>query len=100
MDNSVSISGFCDLGSVEEHVAVLLDLQKFGLFRRWDDLLDEGVAAIFGVASGKAELLALCFHAGKFTRARSATWLAHRRFKPLRFVPTRRAVSGFIWNRE
>jgi len=99
MDNSVSIrrscSGessrtipvlLCDLGSGEEHVALLMDLQKCGLFRRWDDLFDEGVAAIFELASGKAELLALCFHGGKFTRARSATWLVQRRFKPLRFV--------------
>ncbi len=100
MDNCVSIMGFCDLGSGEEHVALLVDLQKCGLFRRWDDHLDEGVAAIFGLASGKAELLALCFHAGKLTSARSATWLVQRRFKPLRFVPTGREVSGVIWNRE
>jgi hypothetical protein len=76
-----------DLGSGEEHVARLVDLRRFGLVRRRDDLLDEGVAAVFGLAIGEAELLALSFHAGKFTPARAATWLAERGFKPLLFVP-------------
>jgi len=75
------------LGSGEEHVARLVDLRRFGLLRRWDDLLDEGVAAVFGMAGGEAELVGLCFHAGKFTPAESATWLAGRGFKPLLFVP-------------
>ena len=75
------------LGSGEEHVAGLLDLCRFGLFRRWDGLLDEGVAAVFGMMGGEAELVGLCFHAGKFTPAESATWLAGRGFKPLLFVP-------------
>ena len=76
-----------DLGSGKEHVARLMDLSEFGLLRRWDDLFDEGVAAVFGLASGEAELVGLCFHAGKFTPAESATWLAERGFKPLLFVP-------------
>jgi hypothetical protein len=89
------------LGSGEEHVALLVDLRRFGLLRRWDDLLDEGVAAVFGLPTGEAELLAavfglptgeaellaLSFHAGRFTPARAATWLAERGFKPLLFVP-------------
>jgi hypothetical protein len=29
----------------------------------------------------------LCFHAGTFTPAESATWLAGRGFTPLLFVP-------------
>ena len=70
------------LGSGEEHVALLVDLRRFGLLRRWDDLLDEDVAAIFGLASGEAELLALSFHAGKFTSDRAVSWLAGRGFKP------------------
>jgi hypothetical protein len=75
------------LGSGDEHVARLVDLYRFGLLRRWDDLLDEGVAAVFGLTGGEAELVGLCFHAGKFTPAESATWLAGRGFKPLLFVP-------------
>jgi len=96
------------LGSGEEHVALLVDLHGFGLLRRWDDLLDEDVAAIFGLASGEAELLALSFHARKFTPDIAASWLAERGFKPLLFIPNsgrlaaadfdaaqvRRAVSG------
>jgi hypothetical protein len=75
------------LGSGEEHVALLVDLRRFGLLRRWDHLLDEDVAAIFGLASGEAELLALSFHAGKFTPDTAASWLAERDFKPFLFVP-------------
>jgi hypothetical protein len=77
-----------NLGSVEEHVALLVDHCAFALLMRWNDLLDQGVAAVFGVASGEAKLLALSFHGGEFTSARAATWLAERRFKPLFFVPS------------
>ena len=77
-----------DLGSGKEHVARLVDLSKFGLLRRWNDLLDDGVAAIFGITGGDAELVVLCFHVGKFTPDRAATWLAERQFKPLHFVST------------
>ncbi|HLN28576.1 MAG TPA: hypothetical protein VK395_12610 [Gemmataceae bacterium] len=71
----------------EEHVAVLGTGSRFDLLRRKDDFLDEGVAALFDLASGKAELLALSFQTGKFTPARATTWLAERGFKPLLFVP-------------
>ncbi len=76
-----------DHGSGEEHVARLVDLRRFGLLQRWDDLLDEGVAAVFCITDGEAELVGLCFHAGTFTPAEAATWLAGRGFKPLLFVP-------------
>ena len=76
-----------DLGCGDEHFARLMDLDQFGLLRRWDDLLDEGVAAIFGITAGEAELVGLCFHAGRFTPAESATWLGERGFKPLLFIP-------------
>ena len=110
MDDSASIRAYCpcenglalpvhlaDLGSGEEHVARLVDLRRFGLLRRWDDLLDEGVAAVFGLAGGEAELLDLCFHAGQSTPARAATWLAERGFKPQFFVPNsgRLAAADF-----
>jgi hypothetical protein len=66
----------------EEHVALLVDSGRFGLFRRKDDLLAEGVAAIFGITGGVAELLALCFHGERFTPADAASWLVERGFVP------------------
>lgn len=85
------------LGPGEEHVARLVDLSRFGRLRRWDGLLDEGVAAVFGMTGGEAELVGLCFHAGKFTPAEAATWLAERGFRPLLFVPNsgRLAAADF-----
>ena len=71
----------------EEHVALLVECGRCGLLRRCDDLLDEGVAAVFGITGGEAELVGLCFHAGTFTPAEAATWLAGRGFMPLLFVP-------------
>ena len=86
-----------ELGTGEVHVALLAHLRRFGLLRRWDDLLDEGVAAFFGLASGEAELLALSFHAGTFTPAEARTWLAERGFAAPFLVPNagRFAVAGF-----
>jgi len=79
----------------EEHVALLVECGRFDLFRRKDDLLAEGVAAVFGITGGVAELLALCFHAGKFTPAEAGTWLVERGFTPLLFVPnSRRLVAA------
>jgi hypothetical protein len=75
------------LGPDEEHVALLANLGKFDLLRRKGDLLDEGVAAVFGLVDGVAELLGLCFHAEKFTPAEAAKWLAERGFTPLVIVP-------------
>ena len=93
MDNSASIRAqgpgesslsvpvhLAFLGPDEEHVALLVESRRFGLFRRKDDLLAEGVAAVFGLAEGEAELLALCFHAERFTpHARKSRYkLMHR----------------------
>lgn len=75
------------LGPEEEHVALLVAPRRCALLRRWDELFDEGVAAVFDLASGEAELLALSFDAGKFTPARAATWLGERVLKPLLFLP-------------
>jgi hypothetical protein len=100
MDNSASIMAqgpgekslaipdqLAHLGSEEEHVALLGNPGRFDLLRRKDDLLDDGVAAVFRLANGEAELLRLCFHAGTFTPAEAMTWLAERGLKPLLFVP-------------
>ena len=100
MVNTVSIMTHCrgerkltisillsDLGSDEEHVALLVESRRFGLFRRKDDLLAEGVSAVFGLADGEADLLALCFHGERFTPADTATWLVERGFTSLLFIP-------------
>ncbi len=78
------------LGSDEEHLALLVDPRRFGLLRRWDDLFDEGVAGLFGLAHGEAELLALFLDAEKFAFAEAEKWLAERGFKPQLFA----TVSG------
>jgi len=78
---------FAHLGTDEEHVALVATFGKFDLLRRNGDLLDESVAAVFGLAGAEAELLGLCFHAGKFTPAQAAQWLAGRGIAPLDFVP-------------
>lgn len=75
------------LGADEEHVALLRNCGKFDLLRRKSDLLDEGVAAIFGLADADAELLGLCFHADKFTPAQAVQWLVERGFALLIIVP-------------
>src|SRR5277367_2416330 len=74
------------LGPDEEHVALLANLGKCDLLRRRSDLLDEGVAAVFGLNGGKAELLGICFHAEMFSPAEVAKWLAERGFTPLIIV--------------
>ncbi len=86
-DSPARLARLADLGSGGECIAFLVDPGSIGLLRRWDDLLDEGVAAIFDLVDVKAELVALCFHAGKFTPAKAATWLSERGFTPLLVVP-------------
>ena len=98
MDKSLSTPGpdesiptllahFAKHVAVEEHVALLENPDNFDRLRRKGDLLDEGVAAVFGLADAGAKLLALCFHASKFTPAEATEWLVGRRFAPLIFVP-------------
>jgi hypothetical protein len=101
VDNSASILAHCpgasrlaQLGPAGEHVALLGLPGGFDLVRRQDDLLDEGVAAVFGLAGGEAELLGLCFHAETFTPAAAATWLAERGFTPLLLVPNSSGDRG------
>ncbi|HKI38552.1 MAG TPA: hypothetical protein VKA46_42280 [Gemmataceae bacterium] len=101
MDNSTSIIAQCpgesrltQLGPDGEHVALLGLPGGFDLLRRKDHLLDEGVAAVFGLAGGEAELLGLCFHAGTFTLAEAAKWLAERGFVPLLLVPNSSVDRG------
>jgi hypothetical protein len=74
----------------DEYLVVLVNAGRFDRLLRKDDLLDEGVAAVFGLAGAEAELLGLCFHAGKFTQAQVAAWLVERRFTP----PAHRRASS------
>ena len=68
--------------STDEYLVVLLNARRFDHLLRKDDFLDEGVAAVFGLAGAEAELLSLSFQAGKFTPAQVRAWLAERRFTP------------------
>jgi hypothetical protein len=75
------------VGPAEEHVALLVESRRFAMFRRKDDLLAEGVAAVFGITGGEADLLALCFHGERFIPTEASNWLVERGFTPLRFIP-------------
>jgi len=75
------------LAPAEEHVALLALPARSDPLCRTDDLLDDGVAAIFGLAGEEAELLGLCFDAEQFTPAEAALWLARHGFAPLLLVP-------------
>jgi hypothetical protein len=77
-------------GGGEEHAAVLREAGGYELLRRRDDLLDEGVSAVFGVRLGEAELHALHFDAGRFTAEQARQWLLAFGLQPLLF----RAAGG------
>ena len=85
--NLCTLADSAVLGPDEEHLALLVDGRRFGLYRRKDDLLADGVAAVFGLAEGETELLALGFHGERFTSTEAAIWLVERGFTPLRFIP-------------
>jgi hypothetical protein len=73
----------------DEYHVMLSNASRFERLLRKDDFLDEGVAAVFGLAGEQAELLSLSFHAKKFTPAQIADWLAERRFTPPVDAPIR-----------
>ena len=87
MDNSDVGERFLSCSPDGEHAALLGLPGGFDRLRRQDDFLDEGIAAVFGLAGGEAELLGLCFHAERFGPAEVAEWLAKRGFVPLLLVP-------------
>ena len=74
--------------STNEYLVVLVNARRFDRLLRKDDFLDEGVAAVFALVGTEAELLGLSFHAGKFTLAQVAAWLAERRLTPAADVVT------------
>jgi hypothetical protein len=63
----------------DEHLVVLRNASGFNRLLRKDDLLDDGVAAVFGLAGGTVELLGLCFHPRRFTSDKTKEWLTERR---------------------
>jgi hypothetical protein len=68
--------------SSNEYFVALAKIGHFERLLRKDDLFDDGVAAVFGLAGTEAELLGLCFRARSFTWARVASWLDERKFVP------------------
>lgn len=78
----------------KEHIALLRNPRRFDLLRRKDNLLDEGVAALFGLAGAEAELVGLSFQSEKFTSGEAVRWLDERGFKPLQFVPKLASDGG------
>jgi hypothetical protein len=59
-------------------VALLNDPSAFDLLRRKDDLFEDGVATIFGIRQGQADLYAFCFRASGFTAEQARRWLRER----------------------
>jgi hypothetical protein len=55
-----------------------MNATRFDRLLRQDDFLDEGVAAVFGLAGEQAQLLSIALQAGKFTPAQGEAWLAER----------------------
>jgi len=71
----------------EEYVALLgNNPEQLDWLLRKDDLLDEGVAAVFRSVGADVELVGLCFRVRNFTPLRAARWLAERGFTRLRFI--------------
>jgi CheY-like chemotaxis protein len=67
-------------------VAELQAADQFRSLLRKDDLLAEGVHAVFGLRDGRAELQGLHFRADRFTPAEAQRWLRERGFRPLSFA--------------
>jgi hypothetical protein len=77
-----------------EHVALLADPGRFRRLRRSDDLFDDGVAALFGLTGGEAELVGFAFDAGTFSPAEATHWLRERGF------PARLDGVASSWDRR
>jgi hypothetical protein len=88
-NDPVALSPFA---STDEYHVVLVNASRFDRLLRKVDLLDESVAAVFGLAGAQAELLSLSFHAAKFTPNQVAAWLAERKSTPLADVPILRSI--------
>ena len=69
---AAALTPLCDLAT--EHVAVLRPAGHFPVLRRRDDLLDEGVHAVFGLDGDDAALQAVCFRPDLFNPAAACRW--------------------------
>jgi len=72
--------------ATNEHAAIFNLPEAYDELRRRDDLLDEGVHAVFGLRDGRAHLQALLFQARAFDPAASRDWLKERRLVPILFA--------------
>jgi len=72
--------------SPDEHAAILKSPEPFDALYLKDDLIAEGVAAVFGIKGIEAELLALFFQAGQFTPVQAQRWLRDRRLAVIQFT--------------
>jgi hypothetical protein len=79
-----------------EHAALLQDPSGFDLLRRKDDFLDEGVATVFGIRQGEAELQAFCFHPGRFSPEQAQDWLRERGLEPHQFRAATETGPGVL----
>jgi hypothetical protein len=70
----------------KEHAAHLKIPLPFGRLRRKDDFLDEGVAAVFCIVDGEADLQALLFRSDRFTPEQARRWLRDRGLNPVLFT--------------
>jgi hypothetical protein len=68
-----------------EHAALLED-GPFDALRRKDDFFEDGVATVFGLRRGEAELHAFVFQAARFTPEEARRWLDERGFRVVRFA--------------
>jgi hypothetical protein len=64
---------------------LLQEPDGYDLLRRKEDLFDEGIATVFGIKQGEAELQAFCFDRSRFTVKQAQDWLGERGFRPSRF---------------
>jgi hypothetical protein len=68
-----------------EHAALLREPHDYDRLHRRDDLFDEGVATVFGIKHGEAELQAFCFDSDRFTADQARAWLRERGLAARRF---------------
>jgi hypothetical protein len=82
------------LPSADEHTALLNDGSAFESLRRVDNLFDQGVATVFGIRQGEADLHAFYFCAWQFTPAAARRWLRERGFTAALFLEATEPIGA------
>ncbi len=72
--------------STQVHAALLKLPGQFDSLRMKDDLIAEGVTAVFGIKGMDAELVALFFQAGQYSPVEAEQWLRERRLSVIQFT--------------